>query len=78
MDSDGTNVRQIYGSDKNIAGALVSPDKTKIVFYEQEGFVIEAAETTEIFLINSDGTNLMKLTTTSLNLVLLRFSSFSL
>jgi Tol biopolymer transport system component len=62
MDIDGTNIQQIYGSNRDLAGVLVSPDKTKIVFYEQQGFMLEATETSELFLINTDGSNLEKLT----------------
>lgn len=62
MDSDGTDVEQIYGSDNvKLTNALASPDGNTIVFFEQTGG-IEGASTTEISVINIDGTGYRKLT----------------
>lgn len=65
MDSDGTNVRQIYGSGLSASNAVVSPDGTKIAFYEQEGGIqagLDTIYTSEIAMINIDGTGYRKLT----------------
>lgn len=65
MDADGTNVRQIYGSDLSISNAVPSPDGTRIAFYEQQGGIeagLEMIDTSEIALINIDGTGYRKLT----------------
>jgi Tol biopolymer transport system component len=63
MEIDGSGVTQIYGSDSIfISNALASPDNTKIVFYEQDGRDMETITTTEIALMNADGTGYRKLT----------------
>ena len=65
MDSDGSNIRQIYGSENSISNAIASPDGSKIVFYEQEGGIqsgLANIDTSEIALINSDGSGYIKLT----------------
>jgi Tol biopolymer transport system component len=62
MDLDGSNVRQIYGSDLHLADAVPSPDGSMIAFYENEGMSLEALSTAEIAVINVDGTGYRKLT----------------
>jgi len=61
MNSDGKNVMQIYGSNNSLSSASVSPDGTKIIFCEMEGG-IEGISTSEIAVINIDGTGYRKLT----------------
>ena len=65
MDSDGGNVREIYGSSRSVSDASVSPDGKSIVFYEQEGGIeagLETITTSEIALVGTDGTGYSKLT----------------
>ncbi len=64
MDAGGTNVEQIYGSETKITNALASPDGAKIAFFELAGQTgdLQNISTSEIALINIDGTGYMKLT----------------
>jgi Tol biopolymer transport system component len=64
MDMDGKNVRQIYGSDTNIAGVVASPDGEKIAFFEMSGQTgdFEGVNSAEIAAINIDGTGYQELT----------------
>lgn len=62
MNTDGTGVVQIYGSDKVLSSASFSPDG-RIIFYETdagEGF--ETIDTSEIATVNIDGRGYRKLT----------------
>jgi Tol biopolymer transport system component len=65
MDADGTNVRQVYGSDLSVSNAVPSPDGTRIAFYEQEGGIqagLDTIYTSEIAMIDIDGAGYRKLT----------------
>jgi Tol biopolymer transport system component len=63
MEIDGSGVTQIYGSDTLfLTNALASPDNTKIVLYQQDSRDMGTVTTTEIALMNSDGTGYRKLT----------------
>ncbi len=61
MDSDGTNVRQIHGSEIAMMGVNPSPDGTKLAFFEFSGNFSEIISS-EVSLINIDGTGYKKLT----------------
>lgn len=64
MDNDGTKVVQIYGSDRSLSGASLSPDG-RIIFYEQEGGIgagLSSIDTSEIAVVNIDGRGYRKLT----------------
>ena len=58
MDSDGCNTRQIHGSDIPLSSPAASPDGTRVLFYEQSAGV----ETTEIAMINMNGSGYRRLT----------------
>lgn len=61
MNTDGTEVVQIYGSDKTISSASFHPSG-RIVFYEMEGSNLESIGNSEIAIVNIDGRGYMKLT----------------
>ncbi|NIO22756.1 MAG: hypothetical protein GTN38_01870 [Candidatus Aenigmarchaeota archaeon] len=62
MDLDGSNIRQIHGSDLHLSEAVPSPDGKMIAFTEQEGRTLDDIHNSEIAVVNIDGTGYRKLT----------------
>jgi TolB protein len=62
MDTDGSNIRQIHGSNLHLSEAVPSPDGTMIAFAEQEGRTLDDIFGSEIAIVNIDGTGYRKIT----------------
>jgi len=69
MNADGSNRRQLTGPDlvehfyDSDLYPAISPDGTKITFSSNRAVEFDGAHHTELYVINTDGTNLRQLTT---------------